>query len=238
MKKLLLTLALLLLASTLEADNATASVLITDVEVTVGPLTWCNTGNAAPACAGAGTPWNLGAGIPLDPGQTLVLTQTAGYNFDTSDGCPAPGGCRYDRVVINGQTFVDTAKILAGQIAHVVDPVDTFNMEAADWLGVGSGPGFGVSVGYADTLHTNPVCTDSNGTCLPDGPFADATYFIGAGAGQPNAGYPASIHCSFALQDCYDSGAILISTVPVPATWLLMALGIGGMGLALHKRRT
>jgi hypothetical protein len=65
-----------------------ASILVTNIDVTVGALEACGSG-CGNNIWGAG----LGAGILLNPGDTLVMTQTGGaggFNFDSSD--LAPGG--------------------------------------------------------------------------------------------------------------------------------------------------
>src|SRR6185295_8077965 len=80
-------------ASPLLADT---QVTVMHVRVTVSPAPgstiglataiYCDTGTP---CAGGIQVWNLGTGIALGAGETLVLTQTglvpAGGNFDTSD---------------------------------------------------------------------------------------------------------------------------------------------------------
>ena len=213
--------------------TAEASILITSVEVDVGPGVWCNVGNASPSCAGAITPWNLGGGILLQSGQSLVLTQTSGYNFDTSDGCPASGPACTSVVKINGLSFSDSSNVLGN--AHL-DPVTLAHNEAHDWLGLGAAALFSVSAAYADNLHTN-ACADANATCLPENPFADAIVFQGSGSGVIPAGFTVGGHCSFSAGTCFDAGAILIRAVPEPASWLLMGLGLLVSGLALRKRR-
>lgn len=213
-----MTMILLLLALLLRVPAADASVLITSVEVDVGSSVWCNAGNASPSCLGATTLWNFGAGLLLTAGQTLVLTSTE-TPFDTSDACgTARGGCAAPRVVVNGVAFTDSAHILAGQSTGLVDPINAAFNEAADWRALGSTPLFSVSAGYADTVHTDP-CADATHDCHPNAPWTDATVFLGpAGPG-------------------FDAGAVLIRAVPVPATWLLMGLGLGVSGWALHRRR-
>ena len=71
---------------------ANAQVTITSVKVTESSAAltavYCDTSLGCGATGGIQV-WNLGGGITVNPGQTLVLTQTGlvpvGGNFDTSD---------------------------------------------------------------------------------------------------------------------------------------------------------
>lgn len=223
-------LAFAVLSLLLCALPAHASTLITSVEVGVGSTYWCNVGNAAPDCAGALTPWNLGSGIPLDPGDSLVLTQTSGFNFDTSDACPlSGGGCLPPKVTVNGVAFSDSAFVLAGQALGVVDPVTAEFMEAHDWLALPPDSGLRVAVAYADNAHLDRPCSDADANCHPESPWKDATFFIGHGtAGDIGSG------CG---RYCFDAGAVYIGVVPEPATVLLFSAGLILLGVILHRRR-
>src|SRR6266498_1998672 len=67
----------------------TAAVTISQVDVVVGGAHFCDT---TVACGSANQIWNLGGGVTLNAGQTLILTQTGTIsvggqagNFDSSD---------------------------------------------------------------------------------------------------------------------------------------------------------
>jgi hypothetical protein len=104
--------------------------------------------------------------------------------------------------------------------------------EGTDWAALGSADGLAVSAGYADSLH---LLACRIVTCVPS-PFAGGvTVFFGA-PGSDLATEP-SARCG---RLCFDAGAILITAttrVPEPATWLLMAVGLGVIGMVLKPRR-
>src|SRR5262249_17267836 len=96
---LVATLALGLMVFTVPPDAQADPFTVDRITITVGTNVWC--AGIAGACTGvvAGGGALLatlpGAGVLLNPGQTLVLTQTGGgttFNFDTSDFCPG-GTC-------------------------------------------------------------------------------------------------------------------------------------------------
>lgn len=205
------------------------SVLVEHVQVTVGSGTWCDVGSVTGACSTAVHPWDLGSGILLQDGESLVLTQGKAFDFDTSDTCSAAGGgCSAPQVTVNGLTFLDAKKILAGQGARVVDPVTLANNEAADWSQIGQTTLFSLAVGYADTEHTNP-CADANHTCLPDNPWTNATFFLGAG-GPTVDGTSCGVNC-------FDAGALLITAVKTPGAATLILFGLGMVGALGLRRR-
>src|SRR5215467_8090188 len=90
-KKILFLLSVAVLvvaASILFVPSTSHAIVINNVTVTVGNLTACITG-----CAN--NIWSSAAGTSVTPGgaiSSLVLTQTAGFNFDTSDA-NAQGFC-------------------------------------------------------------------------------------------------------------------------------------------------
>ena len=105
------------------APSVSQAVIITSVSVTVGGTTFCDTTSAC-----ANKIWNLGGGVNIGTGSTapLILTQTDGFNFDTSDlvasGSPT--------ITINGLLFNDSGKVLSNQ---GTDPLSGSHEEAVDW---------------------------------------------------------------------------------------------------------
>ena len=270
---LLIGLSLFAVPSISRADTITITkVCVTIGSATAGSTTWGNVGG------GCGTDtaheiWNLGAvadgnsttpnSVTLLAGQSLILTQTNGFNFDTSEShtnnapCSPGAPCTTTLTVnalmdINGATGKD---ILAN---NNLDNGGTFHNEAANWSQVGVAPntaGFGsVFFGYADNIHTQD-CADS-GNCLPDSgstPPANlwqgnATYFIGAGTSgivSPSVPQGGANHCSTTVSSdtCFDAGAIMIfntqTAVPEPSSILLVGtvmMGLAAWGLKRARR--
>jgi hypothetical protein len=233
-----LSLAIVVLAL-LAPVAANAQVTVTHVRVTLSPAAGATSGSTAIYCDTA-TPcptgiqvWNLGGGVALSGGQTLVLTQTGvlagiGGNFDTSDRvrptaptifpCLNPNqGCNVKIEIDTGSGFVTAFDTSAN------NPINNFNgdnlqpnhHEEAQWT---TAPVFSVAswnlrLGYADNVHgcITPPPAGTITTCFPnpfDGSFGTtkATVFIGAGAA-------ASATCS---GNCFDAGALLITGITVP----------------------
>jgi hypothetical protein len=165
--------------------------------------------------------WNLGGGVNLAVGQTLILSQTAllpshsgfaGFNFDTSDGtgttnCKSPAACTITISIDSGSGLAPIPGIPANNALNAfnLDPGGIVFNEASDWNTVFTTTNYSLALGYADNVHSQGcVNPHDNGNCFPD-PFT-GTVNLRQGGGPNN----------ICTTNCYDAGALLITALALP----------------------
>ncbi|HEV8416616.1 MAG TPA: hypothetical protein VGQ49_23680 [Bryobacteraceae bacterium] len=223
---------------------ANAQVTVTSVKVTESPAipggitaTYCDTSTA---CPGGIQLWNLGGGITLQGGQTLVLTQTGTVlgstygNFDTSDRVVSPPNLQLctpstpciTTVFINGSQVYTSGPGAGGDVLNFFNtdnPAAPTISEAHGWVQVENLSNYTLSLGYADNEHA--ACSVS-APCFPS-PFTGATHFLGGGINGPIESCPSG------TLNCYDGGALLI-TGKQTTTFSGCTVTQGGWGAAPH----
>jgi len=219
------------------------SITINNVTVTVGSVNGCISGCSNPT----NNIWASAAGTVLTSPDvsgthSLVLTQTAGFNFDTSDNnglnCSSSAPCA-TTLSINGVVIPLSGPNATALANFNTDPGGAAHNEATDWgtKVFNGGPG-GLSVwfGYADNAHTNP-CADADGNCLPENPWQGSpnTLFVGATGGPTGCDRPG-------ITACFDAGTIRIEVNPLaitpePASMLLLGFGLIGLAGWVRKNR-
>jgi len=241
MKKTVLALAVIvglaLGVAVFAAPPASEAVTITSISVTVGGTTWCDTTGSC-----TNKVWNLGGGVALNnTGDSLILAQTSGFNFDTSEGnepgCGTPTACNTS-ITVNGVLVVNN---LANSILANgnVDPGTIQHNEAANYQQAASVAGsYNLFLGYYDNVHTDACADSADFNCQPD-PMTGTTVFAN-GTGMPDGFVQTQPnHCTTTAANCFDSGVIRIVATPrqVPEAATLLLLGSGLMGAAAWTRR-
>ena len=185
-------------------SSVSHAATITNVTVTISGTTWCASG-----CANNIWAAGIGAGVLINPGQSLVLTQTAAFNFDTSEVTGGPASITVTQTGLPAGTFTDTSNVLV----NFNNPDTGTNQEAREWTLATpvAANGLVLWTGYADTAHSDPFTDGQNGQPIngvPDNPWTNATVFIGAAGGVLG---PSS--CNRGIAPCFDAGAIRIGLI-------------------------
>jgi hypothetical protein len=157
---------------------------------------------------GGGPTYNIWNSLTIGAGQDGIFTQTASYNFDSSDNStasPAGGidGSAAGSNGIGGCSSTAAAQTLAGIAAFCAgrQPIVSFDIGASHFS-------FNDSGHILDTGNYDFI----NGS--PDGNESINWNLIGSGAGRGGNG------------------------VPEPSAWAMMLVGLAGLGAVLRRRHT
>jgi len=251
----LMLLASLFVVALVAAPSVSAALTITQVEVVIGTVTYCDT-----SISGCDvTVWNLGGGgVTLNPGETFILAQTGAIggstagNFDTSERypvgplCDSGSPCRVQVLINSGAGLTSVYDNSGGNPLNAgnADPGGSFFNEAAAWQTVFAGPAYSLDIGYADNTHTDACAAAGIGGCFPQANFPTGATFFNAAPLTIAPFYGCGVE--HPLSDdggCYEGGALRITanaqlegTCPLtqgfwknhPGAWPVGTLNIGG----------